>query len=159
MMEFGEPHRVVREPSGAASEYESAVVRNLFGRRRISIKGDLTLFVRDSQWSIFTKDAAVNWESDQTLVREMISGHLDGQKVVTVFRRADETVLEFDLGTTLRLGRSMFPADMTSPLWSIQRWGGLGVGLLNSGAEFPIRKDGEERDANSLELPPENRSI
>jgi hypothetical protein len=142
-MEFGEPHRIVREPSRTAGESESAVVRNVLDRRRISIKGDFTLFVRDSQWSISTKDAAVNWKSDQALVRQMISVHLDGQKLVTWARQADETVLEFDLGTTLRLGRSMFPNDMASVLWTIKRWGGLGVGLLNSGAEFPIGKDGK----------------
>jgi hypothetical protein len=148
-MEFGEPHRVIYDPSRTASEYDSEVVRNVLGRRLISIKGDFTLFVRDSQWSISTKNAAVNWESDQTLVREMISDHLDGQKVVTVVRRADDTIFEFDLGTTLRLGRSMFPADEASVLWTIKRWGGLGVGLLNSGAVFPIGKNGEERDANA----------
>ncbi len=146
-MEFGEPHRVVYEP-GQASEDASAIVRNVLGRRRISMKGDFTLFVRDSQWSISTKDAAVDWESDQALVREMISGHLDAQKVVTAVRRADETALEFDLGTRLRLGRSMYPTDMTSVLWTIKRWGGSGFGLLNSGAEFPITKDGEIRDAS-----------
>jgi hypothetical protein len=145
-MEFGEPHRVVYEPT-QADEGASAVVRNVLGRRRISIKGDFTLFVRDSQWSISTKDAAVSWESDQTLVREMISIHLDGQKVVTVVRRPDETVLEFDLGTTLRLGRSMFPADMASVLWTIKRWGGLGVGLLNSGAMTTLdSKYGDEAE-------------
>ena len=42
----------------------------------------------------------------------------------------------------------MYPADMASVLWTIKRWGGLGFGLLNSGAEFPITKDGEESDAN-----------
>jgi hypothetical protein len=132
-MEFGEPHRVIREPI-QASEDASATVRRILGRRRISIKGDFSLWVRDSQWSIFTKDAAVNWDSDLAAVREMISNHLDGQKVLSAVRRADETVLEFDLGTTLRLGKSMFPTDMESMLWTIKLWGSSSIGLLNSGA-------------------------
>ena len=37
-MEFGEPHRVVYEPV-QASEDASAIVRNVLGRRRISMKG------------------------------------------------------------------------------------------------------------------------
>jgi hypothetical protein len=58
-MQFGEPHRVVREPI-QASENADAVVRRTLGRRLISIQGDVSLSIQDSQWSIFTKDAAVN---------------------------------------------------------------------------------------------------
>ena len=42
----------------------------------------------------------------------MLVFDLDGQKVLSADRRVDETVLEFDLGTTLRMGKSMFPGDM-----------------------------------------------
>lgn len=132
-MGFGEPHRVVYEPI-QASEGSSAVVKKILARRRISIKGDVSLFVRDSRWSISTKNAAVNWESDAALIREMIVNHLDGQKLLSAVRRADDTVLEFDFGTTLRLGKSMFPTDMTSALWLIGLWGNSKVVLLNSGA-------------------------
>jgi hypothetical protein len=134
-MEFGETHRVIYEPI-QASEDASTLIRKILGRRKISIKGDFSLWVRDSRWSIFTKHAAVNWDSDLAAVREMISNHLDGQKVLSAVRRADETVLEFDLGTTLRLGKSMFPTDMESMLWTIQVWGSSRVGLLNNGAVF-----------------------
>jgi hypothetical protein len=54
----------------------------------------------------------------------MLVFDLDGQKVLSADRRVDETVLEFDLGTTLRMGKSMFPGDMESALWSISLWEG-----------------------------------
>jgi hypothetical protein len=148
-MEFGEPHRVVYEPR-QASENVSAAVRRTLGRRLISIKGDLSLFIQDSQWSIFTKDAEVNWKSSEALVREMLVYHLDGQKVLSAVRRDDDTVLEFDLATTVRLGKSIFPTDMASVLWSIRQWGSSSVGLFNSGAPIPLDwKYGNEADTSS----------
>lgn len=135
-MQFGEPHRVVREPL-PAGEDESMDVRRGLGRRLILMKGDLSLFVQESQWSILTKDSAVNWKSDEALVREMIRYHLDGQKVLSAVRRVDETVLEFDLGTIVRLGNSIVPDDMNSTLWSIREWGGSFYSLLNNGAVAP----------------------
>jgi hypothetical protein len=147
-MQFGEPHRVVREPI-QASENADAVVWRTLGRRLISIQGDVSLSIQDSQWSIFTKDAAVNWDSNEAAVREMIVYHLDGQRVLSAVRRDDETVLEFDLGTTLRLGRSIFAAEKTSVLWLIGPWGGRSVGLFNSGAAIPPDwKYGDEADTS-----------
>ena len=143
-MEFGEPHRVVREPR-QASENVSAAVRRTLARRLISIKGDISLFIRDSRWSIFTKDAEVNWSSSEAPVREMLVFHLDGQKVLSAVRRADDTVLEFDLGTTVRLGKTIFPADMASVLWTLRLFGNSSVGLLNTGAV----KYGDEADTSS----------
>jgi hypothetical protein len=141
-MQFGGPHRVVYEPK-QASEGVSAVVQKILARRHITIKGDVSLFVQNSQWSILTKDAAINWKSDEGLVREMVTYHLDGQKVLSAVRRVDETVLEFDLGTTVRLGKSIDPDDMNSTLWSIREWGSSSYGLLNSGAVAPSDwKDG-----------------
>src|SRR5689334_17592963 len=92
-MEFGEPHRLIREPI-QASEDASELVKRILARRLITIKGDLSLFVQDSQWSICTGDAAVNWNSDAALVNKMVAHHLDGQKVVSAVRRGDDTALE-----------------------------------------------------------------
>jgi hypothetical protein len=78
-------------------------------------------------------DTAVNWESGEALLQEMITNHLDGQKVLSVTRQVDVTVLEFDLGTTVHLGRSIFSNDMASLLWSLRIWGSQSLGLLNSG--------------------------
>jgi hypothetical protein len=64
-------------------------------------------------------------------------------------RTADDTVLEFDLGTTLRLGKSIFPTDMASVLWLIRLWGSSSVGLFNSGAPIPPDwKYGDEADTS-----------
>jgi hypothetical protein len=125
------------------SEDASAVVRKILTRRRIAIKGDLSWFIQDSQWSISTKDAVVNWNSDAALIREMIAYHLDGQKVLSVVRRSDETIVEFDFGTTLRLAKSSAPNDIESVLWSISVWASSSrVSLLNSGAVI----DGSPRE-------------
>jgi hypothetical protein len=144
-MEFGEPHRVVSGPR-QASEGVSAVVKKILARRHIRIKGDVSLFIQDSQWSISTKDAVVNWNSDAALVREMTAYHLDGQKVLSAVRRSDETVLEFDLGTTLRLGKSTVPNDVKSVLWSIRLWETSRVSLLNSGAVIIAAWNGNGND-------------
>jgi len=63
----------------------------------------------------------------------MLVFDLDGQKVLSADRRVDETVLEFDLGTTLRMGKPMFPGDMESALWSISLWEGLRASLFDGG--------------------------
>jgi hypothetical protein len=131
-LQFGEPHRDVREPI-QASENASAAVKRTLGRRLVSIKGDISLWIRDSQWSVSTKGAAVHWTSDAALVEQMLVFHLDGQKVLSADRRADETVLEFDLGTTLRLGKSMFPDDLESALWSISLREGPSASLFDGG--------------------------
>ena len=135
-MQFGEPHLVVHRP-GRASDDAGPVVRRILDRRLVLIKGDLSLSIRDAKWSISTKDSGVNWESSDELVNEMLVYYLDGQKVLSAVRGVDETVLEFDLGTTVRLGRSIFPTEAASVLWSIRPWGGSGVGIFNSGAAIP----------------------
>ena len=76
---------------------------------------------------------AVDWTSDAALVERMLGFHLDSQKVLSADRRVDETVLEFDLGTTLRMGKSMFPGDIESALWSISLWEGLCASLFDGG--------------------------
>jgi hypothetical protein len=156
-MQFGEPHRLVREPR-QTTESTDEVVKRILGRRLVSIKGDFSFSIRDAQWSIVAKDRAVNWESSEALVQKMITYHLDGQKLLSAVRGFDDTVLEFDLGTTMRLGKSIFPADMTSVLWVIRRWGGSSVGLFNSGAPIsPDWKYGDEADIISnfpSEIPP-----
>jgi hypothetical protein len=131
-LQFGEPHRDIREPI-QASENDNATVKRALGRRRVSIKGDISLWIRDSRWSISNMDMAVDWTSDAALVERMLVFHLDSQKVLSAERRVDETVLEFDLGTTLRMGKSMFPGDIESALWSISLWEGLRASLFDGG--------------------------
>jgi hypothetical protein len=156
-MEFGEPHRRIREPR-QASEDASELVKRILARRLITMKGDLSLFIQDSQWSISTGDAVVNWNSDAALVGKMPVHHLDGQKVLSAVRRSDETVLEFDLGTTLRLGKTIFPNDVKSVLWSIQLWENSRISILDSGAVVIADWKRDEADANSDPNLPRNNS-
>jgi hypothetical protein len=139
-MEFGVPHRRINE-----RVYGSG----MSARRLISIRGDISFWVQESQWSICAHDTEVNWKTDEASAERIIR-YLNGQKVVSAVRGPDETVLEFDLGTTLRLGKSVFPTDMESVLWSLLPWQGAIVGVLNSGAAFVGESyDGDEPEPGS----------
>ncbi|WP_298255851.1 hypothetical protein [Bradyrhizobium sp.] len=59
---------------------------------------------------------------------------LDGQRVTAVNFAEADTTLEFDLGITVRLGKSIFPTEPGSTLWSLGRFGSPGLVLLNDGA-------------------------
>ena len=130
-MEFGSPHMVVREPIKSTSTMPR-VVRHL-ARRHVSILGEFSLFVQDSRWSISTRDQTVGLDTSETAVREMLLD-LDGQRVSAVSFAEADTTLEFDLGTTVRLGKSIFPTEPKSILWSFGRFGTPGLSLLNDGS-------------------------
>jgi hypothetical protein len=80
----------------------------------------------------------------------MLVFDLDGQKVLSADRRVDETVLEFDLGTTLRMGKSMFPGDMESALWSISLWEGLRASLSMAEKRCIGVRTGRDDDVGSI---------
>jgi hypothetical protein len=130
-MEFGAPHLVVREPIKSKSTMPR-VVRQL-AHRQVFIVGDLSLFIQDSRWSISTKDQTVDLDSSETEVRELLRD-LDGQRVSAVSFAEAETTLEFDLGITVRLGKSIFPTEPKSNLWSLGRFGSSSLSLLNDGS-------------------------
>jgi len=80
----------------------------------------------------------------------MLVFDLDGQKVLSADRRVDEAVLEFDLGTTLRMGKSMFPGDMESALWSISLWEGLRASLSMAEKRCIGVRTGRDDDVGSI---------
>jgi hypothetical protein len=140
-MEFGNPHLIVREPIEPTGG--TATVASILRRRNVSIVGDWSLWVRDSHWSISRKDAAANLDSSEAIVHEMLQ-NLDGQKVCAI-RVGDGVVLEFDLGAILRLGKSIFPDDPTSVLWTLERFEGSNTSLLQNAQPCQIvvrRADG-----------------
>lgn len=108
------------------------VVRHL-ARRHASIRGDFSLFIQDSRWSISTKDQTASLDTSETEVQEMLQD-LDGQRVAAVNFAEADTILEFDLGVSVRLGKSIFPNDARSGLWSLTRFGTPGLFLLNDGS-------------------------
>lgn len=130
-MEFGAPHLVVREPIKSTAE-NPRIVRQL-AHRKVSIFGELSLFIQDSRWSISTKDKTVDLDTSEAEVREMLRD-LDGQRVSAVNFAEACTTLEFDLGVTVRLGKSIFPTEAGSVLWSLNRFGSEGLALLNDGS-------------------------
>jgi hypothetical protein len=130
-MEFGAPHLVVREPIKSTSTAPRVV--RLLARRQVSIRGEFSLFIQDSRWSISTKDRTVGLDSRESVVREVLQD-LDGQRVSAVSFASADTILEFDLGATVRLGKSIFPTEPKSDLWSLNRFGTPGLNLLNDGS-------------------------
>jgi hypothetical protein len=130
-LEFGAPHLVVREPIKSKSTM-SRVVRHM-ARRRVSIRGDFSLFIEDSRWSISVTDETVSLDSSEATVREVLQD-LDGQRVSSVRFDAADTILEFDLGATIRLGKSIFPTEPKSSLWSLKKFGDPGIFVLNNGS-------------------------
>jgi hypothetical protein len=75
--------------------------------------------------------ATADLNSSEAHVQEVLR-NLDGQKVSAI-HRADHTVFEFDLGASLRLGKSIFPTDIASVLWTLSRFEGPAFDLLNNG--------------------------
>jgi hypothetical protein len=130
-MEFGAPHLVVREPIKSKSEMPRVV--RLLAHRQVFIHGDFSLFIQDSRWSISTKDQTVGQDSSETEVGEMLRD-LDGQRISAVNFGEADTTLEFDLGITVRLGKSIFPNEPRSVLWSLKRFGIPSLVLLNDGS-------------------------
>ena len=102
-------------------------------RRQVFIRGDFSLFIVDSRWSISSKEQTVGLDTSETVVREVLQD-LDGQRVTAVNFDAAETTLEFDLGGIVRLGGSIFPTEPKSSLWSLTRFGTPGLVLLNDGS-------------------------
>ena len=130
-MEFGAPHLAVREP--IQSKSDTPRVERQMARRRVSIRGDFSLFIQDSQWSISEGDQTVGPDSSEAIVGEALR-QLDGQCASAVNFDEAGTIIEFDLGGIVRLGKSIFPTEPKSRLWSLTKFGTPGLVFLNDGS-------------------------
>lgn len=128
-MEFGVPHLVVREPIKSRSDMPR-VTRHL-ARRHVMIHGDFScsLRTRDGRSPQGTRPLA--WIPAKLRCARCCRS---GQKVSAVRFDPFETILEFDLGATVRLGKSIFPTEPKSDLWSLTKFGTPGLSLLNDGS-------------------------
>lgn len=130
-MEFGQPHMVVREPKPSTNN--DALVANILRRRRVTIVGDTSLWIRDSEWSLSSEMGVVDLNSSDTAVEAALQ-NLDGQKLVDAKRSNAHTLLEFDLGAVFRLGDTIFLDEPTSVLWTLYRYENSAISLLRDGS-------------------------
>lgn len=129
-LEFGEPHRRVREPKASASPSER--VSRLMARRRVHIIGDWTLGIWDTHWEITTSNAtATSFDTDAAQVDEALQ-ELDGQALLEVRDGPTlaSTIFQFDLGGSLRT----WPAsEEEDDQWCLFTFQGPAVSFRNDG--------------------------
>jgi len=117
-MEFGNPHRVVREPLPVREgiSTEQAVKRR---RRRISFRGDWSLLIYACNWSLRTWEFSATSDSTSTDMALPFEA-LDGQYLKSAHYDAmsKSTTLIFDLGAELRLSPNYDVEDQESQ-WSL----------------------------------------
>jgi len=140
-LEFGEPHRRIREPIALREVTDPALLRN-FQRRRVTLSGHWHLWVQCCEWRISTASGAA---TDRDLEAEILAeclADLDGQKLVSAAPGDApwSTVLRFDLGGMLQIA-PWGEARPDDDQWSLFIKGGAVVSLLNDGSFHRERAD------------------
>src|SRR5271170_4184521 len=118
-MEFGEPHLAIREPVHAQGL--SLKASKVLERRSVSIVGDWSLWIRDSDWLITVGKMSATIQTTETKVASVLRD-LDGQKLLSC-AHGPFVDIAFDLGAKLHLGASILPEDGASVLWTLSRFG------------------------------------
>lgn len=134
MMEFGEPHREVRQPK-PVSDTASERVRRSLARRRVHLVGAWTLEVLFAHWEARTKDAGnATDESEPERISEVMA-EFDGQVLMEVREgpAPGSTVFNFDLGASLTI-RPTSEFDSGSDQWCLHTYRGPIIGRRNDGA-------------------------
>lgn len=103
-MEFGEPHRHVREPVVAGSDSSRSVQRNL-ARRRVTIVGQWHFWIQYSEWKIVTQNYTVTSRELESGTIDACLNELDGQSLVSATSGSilNSCILGFDLGGTVHI--------------------------------------------------------
>lgn len=140
-MEFGAPHKTIREPLPVRDgmPQDQALMRR---RRRISFRGDWSLLVYASNWSLRVWEFYVNHDSIQQDM-ELPFAALDGQYLNSInYEELTKSVtLTFDLGGELRLWPSDY-SDDDEDQWAISSVDNVYRGFLKSGVM--TTKSGDE---------------
>ncbi|MBW0005450.1 MAG: hypothetical protein JO216_18405 [Hyphomicrobiales bacterium] len=126
-MEFGLPHRIIREPIVASKEASARVKRNL-AKRRVTIVGDWHFWIEMAHWEVKTTNCSVSDHDVQAVKIDEALHELDGQKLLSVGfgEQASSCILRFDLGGFIHI----FPyenyqhsgKDSETQLWSISHF-------------------------------------
>lgn len=141
-VEFGNPHREIREPLPVREGMSKA---RLFKsrRRRLWFRGDWSLLVLDCNWSLRAWELSANHDSTPSQMQPSFEA-LDGQylKSARYDAASKAIILTFDLGAELRL----WPRDYADPLeeqWLLcsidnvyQRFLGSGEIVVESGDDL-----------------------
>jgi hypothetical protein len=103
-IEFGEPHFRVREPI-IASAGASEDVRRTLARRRVHIRGEWQLEIRNARWEIVTRYTTTNSDEFEVTDLQDTLNEVDGQRLLSVEAGAEagSFVLVFDLGASFTI--------------------------------------------------------
>jgi len=128
--EFGEPHLSVLEPITPKHRYNARVERAM-RRRRVTVKGDLHLFIEQADWRISTVNGSTNSDEDPDDWWKPWLDDISGQKLAAVEVPAPGYVtLRFDMGGVLEV----WPVGGTdSDVWTLHRWQGGSIGCRPDG--------------------------
>ncbi|WP_211632399.1 hypothetical protein [Paraburkholderia nemoris] len=117
-MEFGNPHRVVREPLPVRDGIPPEQIAQR-RRRRIFFRGDWSLLIYACNWSLQAWELSASSDSTPSEMAIPFEA-VDGQYLTTVHYDAltKTTTLMFDLGAQLRLWPNE-DLDDHEPQWSL----------------------------------------
>ena len=101
VLEFGDPHLVIREPSTARPK-ASRRVRELFAKRGVTVRGQWRLWIWMCNWEIFHKGKRLGGDQARSNLQPIVHS-LDGQNLIrfSIGSRRHRYVFEFDLGGVL----------------------------------------------------------
>ena len=92
-LEFGEPRLEIREPREAKPD-STPKLRELFARRKVTIRGEWHLWVYSCHWSIFNTDKLIGC-SDDVDSFDAATDYLDGQALISATTDANAASQHF----------------------------------------------------------------
>jgi hypothetical protein len=128
--EFGEPHLSVRDPVKPKHDVGARVER-LMLRRRVTVKGDLRLFVEFAKWRITTANGSTNSDEDSDDWWKVWLDDISGQHLAAAeVPVPGYLTLRFDMGGILEV----WPLGGTdSEVWTLHRWQNGSIGCRPDG--------------------------
>jgi hypothetical protein len=133
-MEFGEPHRYVREPV-IASPGSSPKIKQILAKRRVAIVGQWHLWIQYSEWEIATQNYFAKSRDLESATIVACLDELDGQILLSAASGAapNSTVLKFDLGGEMYI-RPWSEAAIDDAQWSLYSQEGNVVSCKTDGS-------------------------
>lgn len=159
MMEFGEPHREVRQPKPVADNASERVRRSL-ARRRVHLVGAWTLEVLFAHWEARTKDAGdATDKSEPERISEVLA-EFDGQALIKVRegQTSGSTVFEFDLGASITI-RPTSELDAASDQWCLHAYQGPITARRNDGVLVVHTRPANNEKTPRDDVVPEGRVV
>jgi hypothetical protein len=130
-MNFGRPHLKIDEPKKVRAN-RSPIVRELFSRRRVNVRGQWWLWIQAWRWKLSAfSESATPYSSRQRIENAMAC--LDGQKLTgfEVAERTGITRFTFDLGGVLEC--TNHETQELGEMWLLYRPNGTVLTVYNDG--------------------------